>query len=109
MLFPHFLVVARAEPFYPFIGFNGVCLVVSISSLLSARYTEPGLLITNPPMGSIPTEEFKYLVKRALSAVCWPEELRAGKGVTVNVGGKTCSLQEARAKICGSVATDRLC
>jgi len=83
----YFLVLAREEPSYPFIGFNAVCLLVSITNLLLARFTEPGLLRTNPAMGSVPIQEFKQLVKR--------------KQVTVMCGDKECTLYEARAKICG--------
>ena len=62
----YFLVLAREEPSYPFIGFNAVCLLVSITNLLLARFTEPGLLRTNPAMGSVPIQEFKHLVKRVV-------------------------------------------
>ena len=60
---------------YFFIGWNALFLVLAVTFLLTARYTEPGLLHTNPTLGSMTDREWHGMIKRELHnqlAVLYP-------------------------------------
>ena len=60
---------------YFFIGWNALFLVLAVTFLLTARYTEPGLLHTNPTLGSMSDREWHGMIKRELHiqmAVLYP-------------------------------------
>jgi hypothetical protein len=71
---------------YFFIGWNALFLVLAVTFLLTARYTEPGLLHTNPTLGSMSDREWHGMIKRG--------------EINVLIDGEECSLADARAKMC---------